>query len=313
MEGPSPKRVSFVRASSVEQLTRFLKEGDNIEELKNEEELQQAKQQFEEVPGIWTNDFIMMDEDDEDVDESALAVEAYQEKAKCSFTTSFVFGLLTFFAALFLFASVLNGGLPRYSVAQATPIQILYNQWITVNSSIKADGSWQYFRFQTHHPVENITTEVVLSDSERVLPIAVYISVDYVPEDAVDSDGDEIVQGSPDPGKDELYRLAHDRTIVCSPRTVYIGVTIPYHSLVTSEMIDYSLRTFRDVPVDDTDLCSTGKLRALVFVDVLQPLFVFCLLFLTCGFSLLGLYERRKANQLMAPSSTALEMEDLVL
>ena len=116
---PGPRR-SFVKVSSMADLSKVTK--DQLEEQLPEEEASELfAQSFEEVPGAWSGGIGV------DLDEIPSPIVFYTERSRCRFATAYVFALLTFIGTLFLAASLLNGGLPRYGVEQAEKITIFYN------------------------------------------------------------------------------------------------------------------------------------------------------------------------------------------
>ena len=179
------------------------------------------------------------------------------------------------------------------------------------------NGEWKYFRFQTHNAVENITAKVTVSDPEadQHAPLAIYLASDTLPVSAVDINGTSILQGSSIPAEESLYALLHDEIIVCGPRTVYVGITLPYWSPLTTSLppVPFMMDIFRDVPHDDT-LCETNQFRSFIFVQILQPIGVFSSLIICVTFSSLGLYDYYQCKMLqkkeqMNPLASGLDGE----
>ena len=118
--------------------------------------------------------------------------------------------------------------------------------------------------------------------------------------------GESILQGSSVPDENELENLLHDDIIVCGPRTVYISVTLPYWSPITSGLseVQYELTILRTVPDNIDSICESEQLRAFIFVYILQPIALSISIIGCLVFSILGIYTRYKYKY------TSIEIED---
>lgn len=252
---------------------------------------------FEEVPGAWSGGTL---DDDEEI---LSPFEVLSEKARKNFVIAFVFSILTLIGILFLIASLSNGGLPRYGVEQAEKIVVHYDEFDKFTGELKRDGNWKYYRFQSHNEVENITATVQaqqIQNGTYTPPLAVYIKANTVPIEAVDVNGTSILQGTIKPEGDALEQLLKANLIVCGPRTVYVGITLPYWTPATSsfDAVHFELTIYREIPDSVENLCDTERFKAFLFVFILQPVAVWICTSLCFVFISLGLYNRYKLKKI---------------
>lgn len=289
---PAPVlKKSHSRSSSLQDLfhSDIFEERDSFDEG-------ESISTFEEVPGAWSGD------DLDDDEETPSQFELLSEKSRKNFVIAFIFSILTLFGTLFLIASLLNGGLPRYGVEEAEKIIVYYDEYDKFSGELKRDGNWKYYRFQSHNEVENITAKVsVTTTNETIIPpLAVYIRPNMVPSEALDINGTSILEGTLKPDNEELDLLLKANLIVCGPRTVYIGITLPYWTPATSSLdaIHFELTIFRTVPDSYDGLCETERFRAFLLVFILQPISVWICTSLCFVFLSLGLFYKYRLKKI---------------
>ena len=176
------------------------------------------------------------------------------------------------------------------------------------------DGTWAYYRFQTHHSMERVHAEVETGSTDGSAnppPLAVYLAIDILPSAKNYTQPVEV--GSPDQ-LPSMPSTSSDETVVCGPRTVYVGIVCQYYTFAGAQQapLNFTLSLYRDEPVPADEYCQSYIIWMEVFVFVIQPLLTGVLFLgslVSCSF---GILMRKQAEAYLDDDAASSRFRDVI-